>query len=73
MTTELKKLNTGATVQPKKITDRKDFTFSNGVNFGLGLATGFFIFSVVILPALTCAAFMILTMLGVSLGQLAGQ
>lgn len=71
MTTELKKLNASTARPAIKPFDRKDFNFTNGFNFGFGLAAAFFVFSVVVVPMLICAGFVILSMLGISLGNLA--
>lgn len=67
---ELKRLSTTsqkATATPK-LTSR--LTFGEGFYFGLGLWTASFVFSFVIIPALICAAFIVLSILGISAGQI---
>lgn len=60
--TELKRLS------PAKKARALDF--SDGMYFGMGFWAAGFVFSFIIVPAMICAAFIVLSVLGTSLAEL---
>ncbi|MCA9730578.1 hypothetical protein KC799_00515 [candidate division KSB1 bacterium] len=52
------------------MTNQTKVSVSDGFKFGLGFTLGSFVASAIILPALACLGFLILTLVGSSLGAL---